>query len=298
MDIAPSWNANEWNAFGNVLLGVGALAAGAWSIFNYRRNRRAEAARWLQGVFRDFYLEGRFRDIKLVMEYSYSERLGPLLERRITDPHVPVTEHDTALLEQLDTLLNYFEHVLYLEGEKHLTTEDRQAVFEYWFDLMEKGYQAATRRYAAHFGFERVARALNADEAELVVLYGSLMSDVDPEERPDELATLLRKIGGATVRGELFDLGEYPGLKSGEGRVEGELYEVLDHRAFQVLDGVERYDATDPDRSLYIRRLVRLVEPPRDAWVYVYNDSVDETAKLEVSSWKEHLAESTEGLGN
>jgi hypothetical protein len=96
-DPIPSWNADEWSAFGNVLLGVGAVTAGVWTLFNYRKNRRAEAARWLQGVSRDFYLDDRFRPIKLVMEYDYTEKLGPLLERRVTDADVPVTAEETDL---------------------------------------------------------------------------------------------------------------------------------------------------------------------------------------------------------
>jgi hypothetical protein len=162
VEVTPSWTAEEWNAFGNVLLGVGAVTAGIWTLFNYRRAQRAEAARWLQGVFRDFYLDDRFRDIKLVMEYHHVDRLGPLLERRVTDAHVPVTDDDQVLLEQLDMLLNYFEHVIYLEQERHLTKQDRQAVFEYWFDLMQAPDRAAIRRYASWFGFERVAYALAA----------------------------------------------------------------------------------------------------------------------------------------
>jgi hypothetical protein len=121
----------------------GPFTAGVWTVFNYRRGQRAEAARWLQGVFRDFYLEDRFRDIKLVMEYGYDSQLGPLLERRVTDSHVPATADEQALLEQLDMLLNYFEHVIYLEQERHLTTQDRQAVFEYWFELMQAPDRAA-----------------------------------------------------------------------------------------------------------------------------------------------------------
>jgi hypothetical protein len=95
------------------------------------------------------------------MEYRYDTELGPLLERRVTDSHVPATADEQALLEQLDMLLNYFEHVIYLENERHLTKRYRQAVFEYWFELMQAPDRAAIRRYAAWFRFERVAYALD-----------------------------------------------------------------------------------------------------------------------------------------
>jgi hypothetical protein len=78
-------------------------------LFNYRRAQRTEAARWLQGVFCAFYLDDRFREITLVMEYHHADRLGPLLERRAKDAHVPVTEDDQVLLEQL-SLLNVDRH--------------------------------------------------------------------------------------------------------------------------------------------------------------------------------------------
>jgi gamma-glutamylcyclotransferase (GGCT)/AIG2-like uncharacterized protein YtfP len=287
--IHSSWEANEWSAFGTVLLGLGAITAGAWTLFNYRRSRRAEAAHWLQGVFRDFYLEDRFRKIKLLMEYEYPEKLAPLLERRVTDRHVPVTAEETALLDQLDMLLNYFEHVIYLEREGHFKQRDRQAVFEYWFDLMGADERAAIRRYAAWFGFERVALALKCQKEDYIALYGSLMQGEEIRDKPD-LTKHLRLIGKATLEGSLFDLGEYPGMVPGKGRVCGELYQVVDREAFEVLDRFERYDASNLDDSLYIRRAVRLVSPSVDAWVYMYNGEISEAPHITSGDWSSHQA--------
>ena len=51
--------AQDWSALGQMLLGVGAIVAGFWALYNYHRTRRYEAARWLQGVFKDFsFLNG------------------------------------------------------------------------------------------------------------------------------------------------------------------------------------------------------------------------------------------------
>jgi gamma-glutamylcyclotransferase (GGCT)/AIG2-like uncharacterized protein YtfP len=287
--VEASWNAEQWNAFGNVLLGVGAVTAGIWTLFNYRRSQRAEAARWLQGVFRDFYLDDRFRDIKLLMEYHYDARLGPLLERRLTDSHVPVTSDEQALLEQLDTLLNYFEHVIYLEHERHLTKRDRQAVFEYWFDLMQAPGRAAIRRYAAWFGFERVAHALDCRTPDYVAVYGSLRKHGGIGDEPD-LSARLKPAGTAIIEGKLVDLGDYPGLIPGAGRVQAELFEVVDRQAFQLMDRHERYDPTDVQGSLYLRRAVRLLEPSVDAWVYVYNRDVSDAREVASGDWIEYQA--------
>jgi gamma-glutamylcyclotransferase (GGCT)/AIG2-like uncharacterized protein YtfP len=287
--VAPSWNAEEWNAFGNVLLGVGAVTAGVWTVFNYQRARRAEAARWLQGVFRDFYLEDRFRDIKLVIEYRYDTLLGPLLERRVTDSHVPATADEQTLLEQLDMLLNYFEHVIYLEHERHLTKDDRQAVFEYWFDLMQAPDRAAIRGYAAWFGFERVAYALDCQTKDYVAVYGSLRKQGGIGDEPD-LSGRLKPTGTAVIEGKLVDLGEYPGLIPGAGKVQAELFEVVDREVFRIMDRHERYDPTDIQGSLYLRRAVRLLEPSVDAWVYVYNREVGDAPEVVGGDWIEYLA--------
>ncbi len=78
---ALGMSAEGWYALGQMMLGVGALVGGAWALFNYQRSRRFEAARWLQGVFRDFYLSDRFKDVRELIEYNYPERTSPLLER-------------------------------------------------------------------------------------------------------------------------------------------------------------------------------------------------------------------------
>ncbi len=84
----PSWlhatflglDSHAWDALGNMLLGCGAIAAGFWALYNYHQSRRATAAQWLQGVFRDFYLEDRFAATRTTLEYDYETDAGPLLE--------------------------------------------------------------------------------------------------------------------------------------------------------------------------------------------------------------------------
>jgi hypothetical protein len=174
-----------------------AVTAGVWTVFNYRRGQRAGRLAGFRASF-ETSMEDRFRDIKLVMEYRYDTQLGPLLERRVTDSHVPATSDEQALLEQLDMLLNYFAHVIYLENERHLTKQDRQAVFEYWFDLMQAPDRAAIRRYAARFGFERVAYALDCRTPDYIALYGSLRKQGGIGDEPD-LARRLKPAGTAVI---------------------------------------------------------------------------------------------------
>jgi hypothetical protein len=152
------WTAAQWSALGNMLVGIGALAAGVWAIFNYYKTRHNEASKWLNALFSEFYIKDTFGRIRVLLEYHYRDILGPLIERRITDRHVAITEDEIQILFELDTLLNYFEHVLYLEEERHLKKYDRQALLEYWFNLMADPSYGGLRRYVARFGFEQIAR--------------------------------------------------------------------------------------------------------------------------------------------
>ncbi|HEV8472915.1 MAG TPA: gamma-glutamylcyclotransferase family protein [Methylomirabilota bacterium] len=71
--------------------------------------------------------------------------------------------------------------------------------------------------------------------------------------------------GEATARGRLLDLGRYPGLVAGEGRVKGELYRLDDPELLPVLDREEGYNFV---RSITIVTLARGRRVR--AWVYRY----------------------------
>lgn len=158
--VLASGTAAEWvTALGTVLLGV---AAGLWTLFNFRRNRRVEAARWVRDIFRDFYLDDRYNEVKRAIEYDYGSTLKPLLEQRLTNPERRVDSSEVELLGQLDMFLNYFEHLLYLEEEGHFAQRDQQAVFRYWFALLADPKRAAVRQYADKGKFRRVAVAIAA----------------------------------------------------------------------------------------------------------------------------------------
>jgi gamma-glutamylcyclotransferase (GGCT)/AIG2-like uncharacterized protein YtfP len=72
--------------------------------------------------------------------------------------------------------------------------------------------------------------------------------------------------------------------------VQAELYEVVDRDAFQIMDRHERYDPTDMQGSLYLRRAVRLLEPKVDAWVYVYSRDIADAPEVAGGDWIKYLA--------
>jgi gamma-glutamylcyclotransferase (GGCT)/AIG2-like uncharacterized protein YtfP len=70
-------------------------------------------------------------------------------------------------------------------------------------------------------------------------------------------------VGEATVRGSLLDLGRYPGLIEGRGRVRGEVYRLDDAELLPLLDREEGY-------NFERRRAVVTLAGGRRAWAWLY----------------------------
>jgi gamma-glutamylcyclotransferase (GGCT)/AIG2-like uncharacterized protein YtfP len=146
-------------------------------------------------------------------------------------------------------------------------------------------------------GRERVLSKQGRDEAhratatgDFLAVYGELLSDPDVIQGP-RIQARCELIGGCWIPGLLFDLGEYPGLVEGDGEVLGELYQVRDPTVFTELDYFQGYDVGDQANSEYVRRRVRLTEPPLTAWVYVYNRPVEDAGPVRSGDWRGYLAE-------
>lgn len=123
-----------------------------------------------------------------------------------------------------------------------------------------------------------------------LALYGSLMRGLGGLEAAG-IAAQVRYVGPCAIPGELFDLGDYPGLRPGDGRVVGELYSVLAPEAFARLDAFEGYEPDRPRESLYLRERIELLVPRgQHAWLYVYNHVPDAHARVPDGDWRAHLA--------
>src|SRR5262249_58186236 len=98
--------------------------------------------------------------------------------------------------------------------------------------------------------------------ASLLFAYGSLMRGYALHR---VLASASTYLGDGTVRGSLLDLGRYPGLIDGAGRVRGEIYRLDGPELLPVLDREEGYNF---ERR---RAIVTLTSGRRTrAWVYRY----------------------------
>jgi len=107
-------------------------------------------------------------------------------------------------------------------------------------------------------------------------LYGQLLQP-EPDKELALVVNRFHRIGAASVRGRLYDLGDYPGAvvdPSSNTSVRGELVEVPEDESILALDTYEEFDPTNPEHSLFVRKEVRIqLSDGRDvdAWMYVYN---------------------------
>jgi gamma-glutamylcyclotransferase (GGCT)/AIG2-like uncharacterized protein YtfP len=277
-------SAEDWNAAAQVVLAVGTVSAALSAAFTYRGSKRAEAARWMVSLFSDFYKDPDISRARELLEYDCFDVAGPLLELRVLDRHVSLSDDERERLRDIDLVLNFLEQLLYLEAEGHVLKRDRDVFFEYWFDRLKLPESAAVRRYLSNCGYERCSALLDLPNVEFFAAYGSLMSGQGGEEE-DTARRSLVPLGPCRLNGTLFSRGSYPALIPGPGRVEGELFRVEDKNAFRGLDELEHYDPERRAKSMYRRRCIRLADPPVDAWVYYWNESTESLVPVPDGSW-------------
>ena len=96
----------------------------------------------------------------------------------------------------------------------------------------------------------------------LLFAYGTLMRGYPLHAVIARRATF---VGVGSVPGHLFDLGRYPGLVAGRGRVRGEVYRLRDPELLAAVDREEGY-------NFVRRRTVATLADGRRvrAWVYRY----------------------------
>lgn len=91
------------------------------------------------------------------------------------------------------------------------------------------------------------------DRSERLFVYGTLMPGYGNHRRIFEH---VRSARPGAIQGILIDLGAFPALIHGEGRVKGILLEV-DAEALRITDFIEGYRA-DGGRSLYVREMTEV----------------------------------------
>ena len=99
--------------------------------------------------------------------------------------------------------------------------------------------------------------------------------------------------GEETVKGRLFSLGGFPGLKLGSSEnidVLVDVYELpKDPRTILArLDQYEGYVSENQSNSLFIRRKT-LTSDNIEVWVYEYNGDVSQLVEIKHGDWTKHV---------
>ena len=119
-------------------------------------------------------------------------------------------------------------------------------------------------------------RRVEPDESTAYLfVYGSLMRGMERAAFINN-SHKARFVAEGVTAGKLYDLGSFPGMVEGENGslVQGELYEILDPETFfATLDLIEGCWLDQPERSLYLRRPVRVMTSAgeKTAWAYFLN---------------------------
>lgn len=115
------------------------------------------------------------------------------------------------------------------------------------------------------------------------------MRDLRPRDAP-ELEAFAELLGPCRIPGALFDCGAFPALQPEprEPGIIGELYRLHDARGLARLDEYEGVVPGAPERSLFVRVRLQLLEPDVAAWVYVAG-TVPVGRALGAGGWREHL---------
>lgn len=125
---------------------------------------------------------------------------------------------------------------------------------------------------------------------DLFVFYGLLQPVSESFPHVIDLAGSGAFLGEARIRGDLYDVGGYPGMVAGDGLVCGTLYRIDDPVIVPEIDAFEDIVPGEEAESLYRREQHPVlnadgVPTGQTAWVYVFNKSLAEDPKIESGDW-------------
>ncbi len=131
----------------------------------------------------------------------------------------------------------------------------------------------------------------------LLFVYGTLRREFNHRLYQRVLNRYAHYLGEATFRGKLYDLGSYPGAVDSphpEDKVVGEVYAVEPEYLSTVLDILDEYEGchpAEPEASLYVReqRPVHLGDQQIEAWIYLYNRSVEGREEIPGGDYVAHV---------
>ena len=123
---------------------------------------------------------------------------------------------------------------------------------------------------------------------EKIFVYGTLMRGEIRSSTTEQICIGEGK--SATVKGDLADLGAFPGMIEGDGTIKGELYHLDQvYTALQTLDSIEGFYGYGSEDSLYNRTIVKVQTDDgiEWAWTYMYNEQNGSlNPKIKSGDWR------------
>lgn len=127
--------------------------------------------------------------------------------------------------------------------------------------------------------------------SEYLFVYGTLLPGAAPAEIA-EAASQLRVVGRASVKGSLYDLGDFPGaiLEVASGRrIAGTVFALPENPSvLRALDDYEEFNPAPVAESqfLRVRAMAELDSGAAlECWIYVYNLDVTHARLIESGEW-------------
>jgi len=134
-----------------------------------------------------------------------------------------------------------------------------------------------------------------------VAVYGSLVpgsltwpsfEKFAAEQQQFDVDTRMMIEGLGSIAGTLVDLGDFPGLQPGDGRVRATLLRLLDEDLLALFDAYEEL-ATDGGvgyyRNVVSATLDDFPRSPREAWTYFWRGPIDADRVVPSGDWESHL---------
>lgn len=130
----------------------------------------------------------------------------------------------------------------------------------------------------------------HAAEGDLFVFYGLLKQGAAGMPKHIDLEATGIFAGPCRFRGEMFDLGGFPGIVDGKTLCHGVKWRIEDTGVLAALDAFEDVLPDDPARSLYWRGRIALcdesgAETGEIAHIYLYNQPISGYSRIETGNW-------------
>lgn len=153
-----------------------AVGGGLWGLFTYNISQKTSRAMLINSLHQQFYSSPRVLQAERIVKYRQSDDFKTLLQNRVIRRDIPLTEANIDELMILDELLNFLDHIAFLQRSRLIRKEEEFSMLRYWRHLLELEENAALRQYTASLGFAHLSALVKLSASKFYSLDASLAS--------------------------------------------------------------------------------------------------------------------------